>query len=620
MFSFKHMQSRLTVFTLLPVALLLVAAGWIGFFYATDSLLAQWRKAAILQLQQEAHQIDMLLARPKQWIEMFHRIPGAEPGGHHIRDWVLKQLQEVEGVQQVHLRWINRGESQPGRSGSTHTGGGMGHFMHPGGHGDPPHETMSEAMGYHHGRITEITPPQYGADHQRPTVSLISNLLDADEEVVGRLEVSLRFEALFANMGENGVWQSHQAYIVDDTGRVLFSAVDRRKEPLAADEDSLEQKTLEAIKVQPYGTVMGAGYPPNRVSGFYRLMEAPWTLVIVAPGNKILAPILRFGGYFLLFGSMFVVIVLVLIRWGTGQTVTSIKTISRAAEKVAGGDYEQHLPVNTADEVGELTRSFNAMTSQLQERMRLKRAMDLAMEVQQNLLPQQALNVNGVDIYGKSLYCDETGGDYYDFIHFQEMGPNRIGIAVGDVVGHGVAAALIMSSVRAFLRSAVLEKTALSRVADHVNRLLCNDTTGTGNFMTLFFLELDTECRELRWVRAGHDPAMVYDSRTEVFQYLKGEGLALGVDANWQYEEYRFTEIAGSTVILIGTDGLWETENERGEKFGRDRLRAVLKQNSQRSSQEIVETILAAINSFRGDARQADDITLVVVRNLSCIR
>jgi sigma-B regulation protein RsbU (phosphoserine phosphatase) len=349
-------------------------------------------------------------------------------------------------------------------------------------------------------------------------------------------------------------------------------------------------------------------------------MEAPWTLVIVAPGNKILAPILRFGWYFLLFGSMFVVIVLVLIRWGTGQTVTSIKTISWAAEKVAGGDYKQHLPVNTADEVGELTRSFNAMLSQLQERMRLKRAMDLAMEVQQNLLPQQALNVNGVDIYGKSLYCDETGGDYYDFIYFPEMGQNRIGIAVGDVVGHGVAAALIMSSVRAFLRSAVLEKTALSRVADHVNRLLCNDTTGTGNFMTLFFLVLDTECRELRWVRAGHDPAMVYDSETESFQYLKGEGLALGVDANWRYEEYRFTEIAGSTVILIGTDGLWETENERGENFGRDRLRAVLKQNSQRSSQKIVETILAAINSFRGDARQADDITLVVVRNLACSR
>jgi sigma-B regulation protein RsbU (phosphoserine phosphatase) len=87
-----------------------------------------------------------------------------------------------------------------------------------------------------------------------------------------------------------------------------------------------------------------------------------------------------------------------------------------------------------------------------------------------------------------------------------------------------------------------------------------------------------------------------------------------------QYEEYRFAGIAGSTVILIGTDGLWETENERGEKFGRDRLRAVLQQNSHRPSQVIVETILAAINTFRGDARQADDLTLVVVRNLACSR
>lgn len=609
--AFKHMQSRLTLFTLLPVAVLLIAAGLGGFIYATDSLLAQWRKAAILQLQQEAHQIDMLLARPKQWIEMFHSIPRAEPGGHHIRDWVLEQLEQVEGVQQVDLQWTNRAP-QDERSRSAGAARSMGrHFMHT--------ETMAEGMPFHHGRITEITPPEYDTDSRRPTVSLVSNLLDADEDVVGKLEVRLRFEALFENIEETGIWQSHRAYIVDDGGRVLFSAVGPRVEPLAAEAgSSLERKTLEAMSAESYGTVMGTGYPPERVSGFYRLTEAPWTLVIVAPGKKILSPILLFGWYFVLIGTIFIVVVLVLIRWGTGQTVVSIQTISRAAEKVAGGDYNQRLPVKTADEVGELIRSFNAMVSQLQERMRLKRAMDLAMEVQQNLLPQRAVDVNGVDIYGRIRYCDETGGDYYDFIHFQEMGPNRIGVAVGDVVGHGVAAALIMTSVRAFLRSAVIEKTALSGVADHVNRLLCRDTAGTGNFMTLFFLLVDTECRELRWVRAGHDPAIVYDAAADEFRELNGKGLALGVDADWQFEEYRSADVADGTVILIGTDGIWETENDAGEKFGKDRLKTILKQNRRRPSQEIVETVLAEINAFRGAARQEDDVTLVVVKNPAC--
>jgi len=609
-FKFKHMQSRLTAFLLLPVAVLLIAAGLVGFVFATDSLLEEWRKAATLELQQEAHQVDMQLARPKQWVEMFHSVPTADTGGHHVRDWVLQQLEQVEGVVQIRFQVPGSPAARQPRSNTMPMMQGRAHFMHT--------EGMPRGMQFHHGRITEITPPQYDAERQSPTVSLISNLLDSNEQVVGKLEVEIRFEELFAQIGETGVWQNHQAYIVDDAGRILFSTVREQKERFAANAEPLELQTLKAIHTSPHGTIMGAGYPPERVAGFYHLMEAPWTLVLIAPGRIILAPILQFSWYYLLFGMIFIVFVLILIRWGTGQSVASIKTISRAAEHVAGGNYDQRLPVRTADEVGELTRNFNAMVSQLQERRQLKRAMGLAMEVQQNLLPQQALNINGVDIYGKSVYCDETGGDYYDFINFQEMGQDRIGVAVGDVVGHGVAAALMMTSVRAFLRAALRENADLSRVASHVNQLLCLDTTGTGNFMTLFFLLFDTECRELHWVRAGHDPAIVYDRETGDFRNLDGEGIALGVDPNWQFREYRSGDFPSSTVVLIGTDGIWETENEAGEKFGKARLRKILEHNSEGTSEEIVAAVLAAIEAFRGDVRQLDDVTLVVARNIAC--
>jgi sigma-B regulation protein RsbU (phosphoserine phosphatase) len=106
----------------------------------------------------------------------------------------------------------------------------------------------------------------------------------------------------------------------------------------------------------------------------------------------------------------------------TGGTVSSIRDISRAADRVARGDYGDPLPVKTRDEVGELTRSFNTMVLQLEERIRLKEALDVAMEVQQNLLPTEMPRAKGLDIAGESIYCDETGGDFYDFHKSIEVG------------------------------------------------------------------------------------------------------------------------------------------------------------------------------------------------------
>jgi sigma-B regulation protein RsbU (phosphoserine phosphatase) len=350
------------------------------------------------------------------------------------------------------------------------------------------------------------------------------------------------------------------------------------------------------------------------VAGFYKLKEAPWTLVVVSPGREVLAPITHFQTYYVLIGAAFIILILLLIRWVTGRTADAIKAVSSAAGRVAQGDYATHLPVKTEDEVGELIRSFNTMLDQLEERVRLKETIHLAMEVQQNLLPESSLSFEDLDIAGASIYCDETGGDYFDYLQFPNLGQRTLGVAVGDVTGHGVAAALLMTTARALLRSRVSQPGTLCQMVTDVNRLLSLDTEPSGSFMTLFLMILDAAERQIRWVRAGHDPAILYDPNRDRFEQLGGDGLALGVDKNWAYQEYHYGQWSRGQVIVIGTDGIWETENDQGQMFGKERLRESIRRCRFCSAQHILTGIIDDLKDFQAQVAQKDDVTLVVIK------
>jgi len=335
---------------------------------------------------------------------------------------------------------------------------------------------------------------------------------------------------------------------------------------------------------------------------------------MIAPGKEILAPIVRFRLYYFVIGAGFIFFIIVLIKMVTGRTVTAIKVVSQAAERVARGDYGKLLTVKTQDEVGELISSFNSMVQQLKERMEMKQAMNLAMEVQQSLLPKGMPIVKGLDIAARSIYCDETGGDLYDFLGVDGRNADRIGIAVGDVSGHGIPAALLMASVRAFLKSRVAQPGSPAEIISDVNRLVTHDTGDTGQFMTLFYALIDISRKELRWVRAGHDPAVLYDPGTDSFTELDGRGLALGVNGEYVYSEGGTILMSDGQVLLIGTDGLWETHNPSNEMFGKHRLEAIIRQNAQAPADTILGLIINGVQEFRATAKQEDDITLAVIK------
>jgi len=595
----RSLQQRTLFFILAPTLLLLISLSVGGFVFVRDILLSQWGETAVVRLQRTAHLIDMELRKPKDLLLLLQSSDDTE-ANRQVFTRILSQIKEIEGVIGVHVEW-------PKDNGIERTVVRKG---------------MERAMGMMHGYSMdqfEISSPRYDSQLNNRTVSLISEFHDIDEKTIGRVEVIISFDKLIDQIINAPWWKSNKAYLVDDEGNVLANtALEPDLEdyfPLRAfgTVNDLERKTLDAMKEKNFGTVFGAGSPPEEISGFYHLTEAPWTMVIIAPGEKVLQPIIRFKLFYIVTLTSCILLILFIIRQATNTLTTRIKEVSAAADDLAKGNFGPPLAITSRDEVGELTRSFNKMTSQLRHRQAMKAAINVAREVQQNLLPRNSYSAEGIVAGGMSLYCDETGGDYFDIIKFPDN-KQKVSVVVGDVVGHGIGAALLMTTVRALLRCRVFLPGRLDQIMNDVNRLLYRDTSKSGNFVTLFYLEVDRMQDTVRWVRGGHDPAIVYSPARREFSELKGNGLALGVDEEWSFEYNELPVPDEEQLILIGSDGAWEVENRSGEQFGKERLKQLLAENSSLQPDEILQAIIEAIGIFRGETPQNDDITLVIVK------
>ncbi|MCP4686519.1 MAG: SpoIIE family protein phosphatase, partial [Desulfobacterales bacterium] len=250
----------------------------------------------------------------------------------------------------------------------------------------------------------------------------------------------------------------------------------------------------------------------------------------------------------------------------------------------------------------------------LKQRDMMKQSLDLAMEVQQSLLPGADPNVRGLDIAGKSIYCDETGGDYYDYLDMGAWEQGRVRVVVGDVSDHGIPSALLMTTARAFLRQRSSMTGCIGEIVSDVNVQLSRDVGDSGSYMTLFFCEFDGPGRCMRWVRAGHDPAMFYDPAADAFESLRGEGMALGVNEHWRCRENEKRGLARGQVILLCTDGVWEARNPNGEMFGKEAIRETIRQNAAKDAKEMLNAIIRDLNHFQEGVPPEDDVTLVIIK------
>jgi sigma-B regulation protein RsbU (phosphoserine phosphatase) len=366
----------------------------------------------------------------------------------------------------------------------------------------------------------------------------------------------------------------------------------------------------------------------------YRGRESLWAyglvhdqglyLVVIAPHDQIVAEAVSaertvlgltlqqlevtgvvLGGMILIVTAIAVVV--------SGRITRPVREMAGAARRIAEGDLQTHVKVASHDELGELARSFNTMVPELQDSMRMRQSLALAMQVQRNLLPERAPQIEGLDVAGTSIFCDETSGDYYDFLELSRLGPRQLGVAVGDVTGHGIAAALLMATVRALLRSHAIHPGDLGQIMADINGHLTADTR-VGQFTTLFYAVIDATGRTIRWTNAGHDPAIIYSPATDSFSELGGAGIPLGIEAGTQYTELSRNALATGEIIVIGTDGIWEMRNGDGRRFGKEALRDVVRRHAGRSAGEISRAITDSLDQFRRTHPQEDDVTLVVIK------
>lgn len=395
-----------------------------------------------------------------------------------------------------------------------------------------------------------------------------------------------------------------------------------RRFSLKTDDPTEMEVLLQDIRAGRAGERL-VGYGGRETHWVYGAWEdgQPFPVIIV-PHERIIAKASEFRKHvqdrlaaglwitgLLLMGVVFLVGFLAV--FSARRVTRPLSRLAGAAERLAAGDYGASVEIRTGDEIQDLGDIFNTLGPRLRERERMARSLAAAREIQQRLLPHSLPQVPGFDIAGRSIFCDETGGDYFDFI---ELAGGRLGLAVGDVSGHGIGAALIMTAARGVLRSyAALEGGDPGTLFGALNRHLIRDI-GDQEFMTLFYAELDPGARSLRWNSAGQGPVFLYRGVTGKVEELPTTGIPLGILAEETWDPAGPIALERGDILLVGTDGLWETCNPEGEMLGTGRLCEILAAHANDSAAELCAAVMERALDFRGDGRPEDDLTLVVVR------
>jgi sigma-B regulation protein RsbU (phosphoserine phosphatase) len=244
----------------------------------------------------------------------------------------------------------------------------------------------------------------------------------------------------------------------------------------------------------------------------------------------------------------------------------------------------------------------------LVEQRRLEKELAIARDIQRSFLPARAPVIPGFDLAGTAITHDEVGGDYYDFI---PVSATRLGLAIADVSGKGIPAALLMAGFRMGLLAEIRNEYALRAVMRKVNQLL-HESTERDKFVTAFYGVLDWRNGVLIFSNAGHNPPILLHRDGTADRLLDG-GVALGVLPDAHYEE-RPVALADGDVLVLYTDGVSEAENDAGEQFGEARLEEVVRRNASRTAAEVRDAIVAAVLEWAGERGQGDDLTLLVAR------
>ncbi len=454
---------------------------------------------------------------------------------------------------------------------------------------------------------------------------------DDGGQLLGVVDADLSLQDLSRYLKQLQIAEHGRAFIIDREGRLIASSThavlaDAQGDRLKAVDSQAPHIRRAAAWINGEGGGLDMQTAPRHftisvndeaelamVSPLSLDTGIDWLIVTSVPQTDFTAPLIAGQQRALLFAAIAVIVIIALGLWLGRRMVEPVLNVVAHARRVGAGDLEGKLQLTEAPELRMLSREINTMVDDLRDRMRLRESLALAMEVQQNLLPSDTPAVQGLDIAGHSTYCDETGGDYYDYLEVTGLSDRAAAIVIGDVMGHGIAAAMMMANARGILRSRAQQADSLGELLTHLNELLVPDTGGH-RFMTMLLMVVDAGRREIRWASAGHDPPFIYDPQRDAFLDLQGGGLPLGIMEGEEYTESAIRDVGVGWLIVSATDGLWEASNGAGEQYGRDRLRAAIRQHADLDAAALSEKLREELEAYIGQSTHDDDITFVVVR------
>jgi sigma-B regulation protein RsbU (phosphoserine phosphatase) len=302
----------------------------------------------------------------------------------------------------------------------------------------------------------------------------------------------------------------------------------------------------------------------------------------------------------------------------TRRITKAVSDLYHATQYVQTGDLTHRVRIDRRDQLGVLGESFNLMTSSIRglieeqkQRQRLENEISIAREVQNQLFPQKLPSIPGVEIEAICKAARTVSGDYYDFI---QLSPTHLAIAIADISGKGISAALLMASLQAALRSQLLvegSKTLSSaELVSRLNRHLVRNT-GDDRFATFFIAIYDSATRTLRYTNAGHLPSLLIGNGST--SHLDIGGMVLGVVDDCKYEEGSVV-VPPDALFVAYSDGLVEPENVYGEEFGIRRLEDTAARAKGATPLMVAESLMAAAEEWAGTPEQADDMTVIVAR------
>ena len=366
-----------------------------------------------------------------------------------------------------------------------------------------------------------------------------------------------------------------------------------------------------------------------------------------------------FQGAFILVAVVFLILELLALlsaAWLTRAVTGTVHKLYRATEYIKRGDFSHRVLVRSRDQLGELAEAFNEMSanieSLLQERVkheRLEREVEIAAEVQGQLFPREVPRLSAAAIVGECRAARGVAGDYYDYV---EIMPGLITLALGDVAGKGISAALVMSNLQAALRAQttilaeririaatpavatagvsggggssgqsiempcgvtdVDTNCAVERMVESINGQLCR-STDANRFATLFLALYEDESRELRYTNAGHNAPLLVRADGSMEQLTIG-GTVVGAFDWARYTEARTTLAAGD-LLLIYSDGISEAQNHVGEEYGEERLARLALANRDKSADELRHLIFTEVDNWTGGEERGDDQTVVILKS-----